>query len=364
MFEKLETVLDKIVESGIPGNDIIIYHKGKEIYRSYRGYSDRENKMPMNGKERYNIYSASKPITCVAAMQLVEQGLLELDAPLYQYLPEFKVMCVKSGNNLAVAKNQITVRHLFTMSAGFSYQTDSPSIMAAKKETNGKCPTVETIKYLAREPLLFEPGTMWEYSLCHDVLAAVVEVVSGMRFGKYVKKNIFEPLGMNDSTFLLPTEELDTVCAQYRYTENSNICENCGREIMYYKLGSEYESGGAGCISTVDDYIKFLEALRVGDIILKKSTVEQMCVNIFPAINNSHYWPKEKGYGYGLGVRCPNGISEKTDFGWGGAAGAYSIVDIDNDLTVFYAQHVLHSSAMDGRGAILECIVEELCPDR
>ncbi len=358
MFENLETVLDKIVESGVSGNDIIIYHKGKEIYRSYRGYSDRENKIPMNGKERYNIYSCSKPITCVAAMQLVERGILRLDDPLYKYLPEFKVMSIKNGDEITVAKKYITVRHLFTMSAGFSYQTNSPSIQVAKAETDGRCPTVEAVKYLAREPLLFEPGTMWEYSLCHDVLAAVVEVASGMRFGKYVKKNIFGPLAMNNSTFLLPAEELDTVCEQYRFTDNRDSCYNCGKEIMNYKLGSEYESGGAGCISTVDDYIKFLEALRIGDIILKKSTIEQMCTNVFPEVDNAHYVFNDKGYGYGLGVRCPNGISDKTDFGWGGAAGAYGAVDIGKEMTLFYAQHVLHSSDLYGRGEILGAVNE------
>ncbi len=360
MFEKTSTLMEKIIESGVPGTDIIIYHKGKQVYRSYRGYSDIENKIAMNGKERYNLYSCSKPITCVAALQLVERGLLELDAPLYKYIPEFKVMHVKRGDDVDVAKNPITVRHLFTMSAGFSYDTQAPSLMEAFEDTNGKCPTVETIKYLSREPLLFEPGTMWEYGLSHDVLAAVVEVVSGMRFGKYVRKNIFKPLGMNDSTFLLLEDEMDTVCEQYSFEDERGELERYGKEIVNYKLGSEYESGGAGCISTVDDYIKFLEALRVGDVILKKSTIDEMCVNILPEMDDANYWPKENGYGYGLGVRCPNGASDKTDFGWGGLAGAYLAVDRENEMTLFYAQHVFNLSRPDGRESILGVVLEEI----
>ena len=125
------------------------------------------------------------------------------------------------------------------------------------------------MRYLAREPLSFEPGSDWQYSFCHDVLAVFVEVISGERFGIYVKKNIFDVLGMNDSTFLLPEDELDTLCTQYRFSGIPRKAKAIDKNIMLYKLGSMYESGGAGCISTVDDYMKFLEALRVGDVILK-----------------------------------------------------------------------------------------------
>ena len=98
------------------------------------------------------------------------------------------------------------------------------------------------MRYLAKEPLLFEPGERWEYSLCHDVLAAFVEVISGMCFGEYVKKNIFEPLGMNNSTFLLDDSELDTICSQY-IGENIEICV----KTIDYKFVSKYESVCAGC---------------------------------------------------------------------------------------------------------------------
>ncbi len=360
MFKKVDAVMQKLIDGGIPGNDIIIYHNGEEVYRSYRGYSDKEGMIPMNGYEKYNIYSASKPITCVAGMQLVEKGLLELDAPLYEYIPEFRTMYIKQDGSVTPAKNAITIRHLFTMTAGFSYNLESPALNEARTATEGRCPTVETVKYLSNAFLHFEPGTKWEYGLSHDVLAAVIETVSKERFGEYVRKNIFEPLGMTHSTFMLKEEELSSLCAQYKYRAESNLYERCGNDIQHYKLGSEYESGGAGCISTVSDYIKFLEALRVGDTVLKKDSIEKMQINIFPKADHSLFWPKEQGYGYGLGVRCPNGISGRTDFGWGGAAGAYLAVDPEKNFTVYYAQHVLYSAARDGRSEILTAVIDSL----
>lgn len=350
VFKKLDELLDEFLGIGIPGNDCTVYYKGNCVYRRFAGFSDKENKIPMNGKELYNIYSCSKVITCVAALQLYEKGLFRLEDNLSEYMPEFKTMYVRTEDGIKKAANQITVKDLFCMTAGFSYDLNSPMIKKCQAETNGKCRTVELMKHLAKEPLLFEPGTRWEYSLCHDVLAALVEVISGVRFGEYVKKNIFDVLGMNNSTFLLDDSKLDLITPLYYFdNETEKIVKR--PKTIDYKLGSEYESGGAGCISTVDDYIKFLEALRIGNVILKKETIDMMSKNQITAEQAKSCWVAE-GYGYGLGVRCPNGSSEITDFGWGGAAGAYLAVDRSSDMTVFYAQHVLNPPNNEQRGKI------------
>ena len=121
------------------------------------------------------------------------------------------------------------------MTAGFSYNCYSPQLKNAIIETDGKCPTREAMKYLAKEPLLFEPGDRWEYSLCHDVLAAFVEVISGEKFEDYVKKNIFDVVDMKDSTFMLPEAEIETIAPQYRF-ENGKVV-NVGKHICNYKIG-------------------------------------------------------------------------------------------------------------------------------
>lgn len=359
MFDSIDRAMQSIVDEGVPGVDILIYKGGKEVFRSFKGYSDKERNIPMNGKEKYNMYSCSKPITATATMQLIESGLITLDTPLYAVMPQFKDMYVRHGGVTEKAHNHITIRHLLTMTAGFSYDLESKALQASQKDTSGECPTVETVMYLSQEPLAFEPGTRWLYSLCHDVLAGVVEVVSDMRFGEYVDKRIFKPLGMSNSTFLLPHDQLESVCAQYKATPNG--IEKCPKEIQYYKLGNRYESGGAGLVSTVEDYVKFLEGLRTASIISKES-VELMLTDISDAVDMRLYWPASEGYGYGLGVRCAKRVNSAqiSDFGWGGAAGSYLAIDRENGVSLFYGMHVLHIGDLDGRKNILKYLKDDL----
>lgn len=356
MFEKTKAFCDSFLELGVQGFDLAVYQDGKCILRHMNGYSDLENKVKMTGDERYNIYSCSKVITCVAAMQLWEKGLFSLEDKLSDYMPEFKDMTVKTENGIQKAEHPILIRHLFEMTAGFSYHCRSPHIIMAISETDGRCPTRETMKYLAKEPLLFEPGDRWEYSLCHDVLAALVEIISGEKFETYVKKNIFDIVGMSRSSFMLPEEELNTIAEQYRFENGRAV--NVGKNIVSYKLGSEYASGGAGGISTVDDYIKFLEALRTHKL-LKVETLKLMMTDRLTEWQKRTYWTQAT-HGYGLGVRCPKGNKQYTDFGWGGAACAYLAVDVENKISLFFGAHLLSSPAQGLRSMLYRFIRAEL----
>ena len=346
MFEKLEETLDQFLEVGIPGNDCIVCHNGKVIYRKQRGFADREKQTPMTGQEHYSIFSCSKPITCAAALQLWEKGLYNLDDELCKYMPEFSDMKIAGHGGLVPAKNRITIRHLFTMTAGFDYNGSSPSIKKCWQDTEGKCPTREVMKYLAKEPLSFEPGEKWQYSLCHDVLAAFVEVVSGMEFNAYVTKNIFEPLGMKHSTYLLPADQFknENMATEYLcidgktdpvYFENFAI----GNQYNPFRFGSEYASGGAGCVSTVEDYSRFLNAMCQDGVILKQDTVAMMTTNQLNEAQAATF--NLPGYAYGLGVRCPKDAENVLqDAGWDGAAGAYLSFDTKRNLTMYYGQFV------------------------
>ena len=287
MFEKTKTFCDSFLDLGVPGFDLAVFQKGECVLRYMNGYSDLENKVKMNGKERYNIYSCSKVITCTAALQLWEKGLFSLEDKLSDYMPEFASMTVKTESGVKKAEHPILIKHLFEMTAGFSYNTASPWLKKCREETDGRCQTRETMEYLAKEPLLFEPGDRWEYSLCHDVLAALVEVLSGERFEDYVKKNIFDVAGMQNSTFLLPESEIETIAPQYRFQDGEAV--NIGKHITSYKIGREYASGGAGAISTVDDYIKFLEALRTNKL-LKPETLKLMITDRLTDNQKRTFW--------------------------------------------------------------------------
>ena len=356
MFEKLKRFCDSFLEMGVPGFDLVIYKDGECILRHMNGYSDLENKIKIDGKEKYNIYSCSKVITCTAALQLFEKGMFSLEDKLSDYMPEFKNMTVKTDDGVKKAENSILIKHLFEMTAGFSYDVFSTELKKAISETKGKCPTREVMKYLAKEPLLFEPGDRWEYSLCHDVLAAFVEVVSGEKFETYVKKNIFDVIGMNNSTFMMMDEEIESVSPQYRFEDGKAV--NIGKPIYNYKLGSEYASGGAGGISTVDDYIMFLEGLRTYKL-LKPETVSMMIRDRLTDEQKKTFWPKDT-HGYGLGVRCPKGDKRYIDFGWGGAAGAYLANDIENAISIYFATHLLSSPVQGIRSMLYRFVRAEL----
>lgn len=364
MSEKFDEYLDQFLEMGIPGYDCMICMNGKEIYRRKAGYADRENKIPVMGNELYNIFSCSKPVTCVAALQLWEKGLYQLDDELCKYMPEFSDMMVKlDDGTLVPAKQKITIRHLFTMTAGLTYDVFSDNLRQGCKDTNGKCPTREMVKYLAKDPLAFHPGEKFRYSLCHDVLVAFVEVISGMNFNDYVTEHIFKPLGMSDSSFLYQEEDFRTrnFAQLYRYVKKGDSFEIEHRpydsldfENNYNNLrwGPLHASGGAGCVTTVEDYMRFLNAWCKGDVLLKQSTTDMMLTNqLTPeAAEEMYFVQKYHGHGYGLGVRCPlPGETWHIDSGWGGAAGAFLAIDPIHQFTMFYAQHVIGHAEVQHR---------------
>ena len=357
-------ILKECEKLGIPAMDCVIYHKGKEVFRYMSGYSDDAKTKKVDGSERYNLYSCSKLITCTAALQLVEKDIIRLEDPVYEYLPEFRNMKKLQDGKLQDVKNTMTLRHLFTMTAGLTYQRNTDNIRRGIAETGGRMQTREAMKYLACDPLAFEPGESWQYSLCHDVLAAVVEVASGKRFGVYLKENIFDPCGMDKTTFLLPDEELPQITAQYQYDNAAKKYNYCGPENQGFKFGSEYESGGAGCVSTVNDYISFMENLRKGNLFIKKETLARMASpqisKYAEKVMTSGFLADQKNYSYGLGVRCPKFMSPELDFGWGSAAGAYLAILPEQEITIFYVQHVLGSATQPLRVELRKSVLKDL----
>lgn len=364
-FEYMKNFMDSLTEWIVPGNSVVIYKDGKKVFEYSSGYSDLEKKIKKTGEEQLYIYSCSKVATVTAALQLYEQGKFLLSDPLYEYLPEFKKMYVKDGDRIKAAENPITIRDLFTMTAGLSYATNTPAFEKARKLTDGKMDTRTVIKCLAEEPLLFEPGARWNYSLCHDVLAVLAEVVSGMRFSEYMKKHIFEPLDMNNSYYHAPNDVIISPQYIYEIQDTKNIVElqqkehttgvvkrAYGNELVF---GENYDSGGAGIITTVDDYAKFAAALANSGTglnnnrILSSATVKLMKTNqLNEAQRKTMNWRRLRGYGYGLGVRTlidkaeSGSNSSIGEIGWGGAAGATIIADTEEKVALFYAHHMLN----------------------
>lgn len=356
-FDRLTQFIDSLLSYGIPGSDLLIQKNHQTIYRHFHGWRDREAQIPLDGTELYYLYSCSKITTVTAAMQLYEKGLFLLDDPLSLYLPEFERMQVQmEDGSLHPAEHPILIRHLFAMTAGFNYDLDIPGLSDVRAVTGGACPTREVMKLIARTSLSFEPGTRWQYSLCHDVLAGVVEVISGMKFRDYVQKNIFDPLGMCRSSYHPQAGRDADFAAQYRFNDATRTAERIPLQSDYI-FGTEYDSGGAGIISSVEDYGRIVDALACGGIgatgehILSRASIDLMRENQLNAaqMERDFVWQQMCGYGYGLGVRTAVSraagglLSPVGEFGWGGAAGAYIAIIPEEKISIYYGQHMLNS---------------------
>ena len=360
-FSALQKYLDTIlVREKVPGFDCKVLHHGKEVFRYQGGFKDKENNIPMKGDELFMLYSASKPITCAAALRAMEEGKFLMTHPLWWYLPEFKNVKIKgkdeNGNpTLTPIKGEIKIHDIFNMTAGLNYDCGSPEIRAAV-EKNPKAPTREIVRAIASMNLDFEPNTRWQYSLCHDVLAALVEVATGERFSDYVKRVIFDPLGMEAYYHATP-EILPRIATQYQFDYSINEPRLVEKKNGYI-FGEEYDSGGAGVITSVDDYAKFAYAMTNygvganGARILSKASVNLMRSNTLPT-NSQMYkdfscWMSNAEYGYGYGVRTKIGVGRGGnltsigEFGWDGAAGFLCSIDPEKQITIVYAQQMLN----------------------
>ena len=350
-FTQLTAYVDFLPSVGVPGCDLAVCRDHEVIYRHSAGVRDEAGTQPIRGDETYCLYSCTKLFTTCAAMQLVELGAMNLDDPVSRYLPAYDRMNVREGDRIRPAVRTLTMRHLMSMQSGLDYNLESPSILEALRETDGRATTRELAEALAREPLSFEPGTDFLYSLSHDVLAAVIEVVSGMRFSEYLAEHIFEPLGLKTIGFRPDADMTERMCAQY-LIDDAGTPNLCPPDVRSYQLSEEYESGGAGLIADVETCIAFADALACGGVgangarILSPEMIQLWSANqLGPQARRSFDEWNRKGYSYALGVRTRvdtsiGGRGQIGEFGWDGAAGSWVMIDPIQHLSAFYAMHV------------------------
>ncbi len=334
----------------IPGAEISVFVAHKEVYHEVVGVADITSGKPLEGGELYYFYSATKPLTCTAVMQLVERGVLGLNDPVSLYLPEYAHVQVKEPDGTCrPPKRPITISHLLSMTAGVDYNFNTEAVRRVKEETNGRLPTREVVRALAESPLSFDPGEKWQYSACHDILAAVIEEVSGMRYSEFIRQNIFEPLGMENSYFHSTPEVLARMTTPY-YFENGKTF--VGKKANALELGTEYESGGASLISCVSDYVRFTDAMANGGVgangvrIIQANTIDLMRENrVGNRMETDCEWAQLAGYGYGFGVRtlisrgAGGSLGSIGEFGWDGAKGVYLLIDPARQVSLVYAEH-------------------------
>lgn len=349
-FQRLKDWMDGVCQKKYtPCCDVMIYQDHKEVFRYLTGTTDLEGQHPVSPQTVYYLYSCTKPITAATGMILLERGLLHLDDPVAKYLPAYADAYVLQNGKQVRVGDQMTVKHLFTMSAGLDYTLDRPAVQQIIRE-NPDASTVEVVNTFVKEPLLFVPGDQFEYSLCHDVLGAVIEVAGQKTLGEVMKTLLFDPLGMSHTYFPKKNDVVPNLAPIYRYWgEQGMDIEPSNR----YVFGARYQSGGAGLVSTTEDYALFGDCMACGGVgksgarVMKEETVKQMRTEQLsgfvhhPAFNCS----AGEGYGYGLGVRVlidrsAGQRSHLGEFGWDGAAGAYLLCDPTCALSIVYMQHV------------------------
>lgn len=325
-------------------------------------------------KSIYKIYSMTKPITAVAALKLYEQGLIDMFDPVYEYLPAYKDVLVYKGEDkkgrpiLSEPSRPILVRDLFNMTSGLPYpgEWSYPEKEMQKvyddlhqRAMNGeKMTNLSIINEWVKAPLLCEPGERWIYGTSADVLAGIVEVVSSLTLGAYLKKYIFDPLNMKDTGFLVDRASSDRLATMYYFDDDTGVLRNAtAHELVglneYAPFDPPFiESGGGGLYSTLKDYSKFARMLTnegtfKGERILSPQTVRFMSENQLTGDQiKTIYFDSLVGYGYGNLTRTLISPSERAsnapagEYGWDGLAGTYFFVDPVYKITYVFMQQI------------------------
>ena len=365
-FHLLTNYLDSLDEEyGVKGLDCLVFKDHELVYRRMVGHSDHEGTKPVSEKDRYYFFSCTKVMTMAAMMQLIEQGKASLYDPVCKYLPEWENMTVmnadwrqKGGQAFNphidepshFAKRQVRIIDCMSMTAGLTYDMHSDAIQALLAE-KPDASTREVVAAMAKMPLLYEPGTHYQYSLGHDVIAAVIEAVSGERYSDYLQDHLFGPLGVTELTMHPTEEEMKDFAAMYRYNPETKWIEPIPMSFGF-RVTPNYESGGASLTGTANGYAAVADAIANGGVgkngvrILKEETVMLFTHSVLTDdMLQDFRVGRFLEYSYGLGVRVKVdpmiGQSPVGEFGWDGAAGAYVVIDPMNHVCIFYAQHVM-----------------------
>ncbi len=358
----LSDVINKEISNGqISGASTAVLKDGEVVFRKEYGYADIEKGKKMARDTIFRLFSLTKPITAVAAMILFERGIIDLESPVKNYISGYENMKVIKDGKYIPANSEITIHNLLNMTAGMVYGGDwcEPCAEMQKLyddlklriENGEEFTTLQIAELLAQKPLMFHPGESWTYGTCADVMGAVIEKASGMRFSEFLEREVFEPLGMADTGFYIPDDKYDRLAQIYYYDEaekKSKVFNDFHLLLTDYKKPPAFESGGAGLVSTLDDYMKFASMLLNkgeynGKRILGRKTVEYMTTNQMteyqmPAL----YYGATKGYGYGNYMRI---LVDKTtaatnaslgEFGWDGWTGDYVTISPNDNMVFLY----------------------------
>jgi CubicO group peptidase (beta-lactamase class C family) len=379
-----EVMQRRYVDAGhLPGLLTYVYRKGQLVHTGISGHMDLERGKKMREDAIFRIYSMSKPITAVALMMLVEEGLIGLDDTVESHIPAWQNLGVYASGMpslladappsymttpmLRPMKIVDLATHTSGLTYGFMMRTAVDAAYRRAKVTDRQTPggLQGMVDQLARIPLDFSPGTAWNYSVSIDVLGYLVEKLAGVGFGEFLRTRLFEPLGMNDTAFYVPSDKTErfTSCYQPETAGSGLKLQDDARESTY-ATPPLLESGGGGLVSTANDYLRFCRMMLNGGTldgvqILSPKTVALFSLNHLPdegevadmALPGMFSESGYAGVGFSLGcgvninvakTRLPGSLGE---YFWGGAAATAFWIDPQEELTVVFMTQVIGSPA-------------------
>lgn len=342
--EKLTACMeDAVARQEVAGASVLVLRHGAEVVYAAAGMADREQGKPMARDTICRLFSQSKPVTAVAVMLLAERGQIDLCEPVETFLPGFKNQQVMTDGGLEPARRPATVMDLLGMTAGLCYPGEDPAGRAAaalfaendaRIQRGEGLSTVEFCNRMGQLPLAFHPGEHFRYSTCADVLGAVVEVAAKKPFARFLEEEIFRPLGMKDTAFWVPPEKWSRFAQVYECPGNLRPFERQNLDVGLYTQEPAFASGGAGLVSTLDDYAAFatmlLEEERYpGGRLLAPETVRFLTAPQLGPQPLADVWNSLDGFSYGKLMRVMRdpgrypGLSRMDEYGWDGWLGVY-----------------------------------------
>jgi CubicO group peptidase (beta-lactamase class C family) len=359
-LERVETLLRRQVsDRHHAGLVTLLVRNGKVVHTSAAGYRDIEGQLPMQRDSICRVYSMTKLVTSVAALMLVEEGKLGLDQPIGRWLPALVKPNVLAGGTddapvLRAAAAPVTVRHLLTHTAGYTYDFIGQDLihrLYARRNLWESPSMAEFIARVAGLPLAHEPGAQFTYGINADILGAVIEAASGVSLPEFLAHRIFGPLGMSDTGFDVAPGKLARLAKVYSHSPKGGFAEAGVFLGAYAEAGRGFASGGGGLFSTADDFARFaLMLLHSGksgsETILSRKSVELLRSNQLQGHPGGHHaLSRAHGFGLGAEVRLDLGLGgplgSKGQFGWYGAATTYCTIDPQENLVaILMAQHL------------------------
>lgn len=365
----------RYVDAGrLPGTRLLVYRRGEIMHSTAQGFADVERKVPVRDDTIFRIYSMTKPITTVAFMMLVEEGRVALDEPVHKYIPEWANLGVFQAGVTApfltkppARPMQIIdlLRHTSGLTYGFQQRTNVDAAYRALKigEVEKSGTLTSMISDLAKIPLEFSPGDAWNYSVSTDVVGYLVEKIGGKPFEQFLQERIFDPLGMTDTSFFVPSDKAHRFAACYAADGKGGLTLQDDPATSSFLSPPSMISGGGGLCSTTADYLTFCRALlnggALGDVrLLAPKTITLMTSNHLPGGRDLTEMSKSMfseasyaGIGFGLGFSVTMNPAKTMipgsagEYAWGGAASTAFWIDPAEQMIAIFMTQLLPSSA-------------------